>query len=222
MRDYIKAEWGLFKKNKAVIIGGFCGIFLLCLLLLFSGVGTAYYANTIAIVAYVVLLFFLIAWYLSPASHWVNRQKIVIPTEQIVLVHGESKRTYLKIRMLVFMVLYFGMVLVIAGMQLPAFLIGGTQYSLWRFGIEVVGFTAFAWSVLPVLYLLPSRWLFLGIPGWAGFCGGLAGGLLSMATRKTEQQGFEQLCVVAVAGVTLGALAMLYGWCKAIGEERKK
>lgn len=220
MKHYMKAEWELYKRNRANLILGLCGLFVFCLLLLFSGIGTTRYVVGVSIVGFVVFWFFLIGWYLSPASYWANRQKTVIPTEQVVLVHGENKRTYLKIRLVVLCVLYLAAVSVIAVMQIPAALIAGGRYSLWGFGLQVMASTALMFLNIAMLYLAPSRTYPITIPAWVGFCGGIAGGILAFCENKTKEEAFDKFLVMLLIAVPLGLASILYRWIRTIGEER--
>ena len=96
MNRYIKAEFELFKRQTGNLIGGGCLLFVFALLLLLSGVGGSLYCAYVTIIGYVAYLFFNLAFFLSPASHWINRKKVIITSEQMVLSLGESKRTYVK------------------------------------------------------------------------------------------------------------------------------
>lgn len=221
MKQYIIAEFELYKKNKVNIIIGFCGLFLYAMFLLFSGIGGMYYSATISIIGYMDVLFFLIPLYLSPASYWRNRQKVCIPSEQLLLTLGESKRTYIKIRILAFTVLYFSMLCLTAFMQIPAYLIAGEQYSLLYFGTEAAVVTAFTFFTLPVLFFVPHRFLTVGIPLWAGFCGGFAGGYLGEVSDFVDKREIIwQLIVIVAVTVTIGMVSMGYGYLKAIRDER--
>lgn len=223
MKQYIKAEWELYKKNTVIIIIALCVLFLFALLLLFSGVGGVYYSAVVSLVGYVVFLFFIMALYLSPASFWRNRQKVAIPSEQLLLTLGESKRTFVKIRLVAFFSLYLAMILLITIMQIPAYLIGREQYSLWYFGTEVVVLTALAFLSTLVLYIFPARWLPLAIPGWTGFCGGLAGSFLGDLHDLGEvEKIFSELCIFGGIAVIVGLSSMVYRYIKTIKEERGK
>ena len=220
MKQYIKAEFALMKKNRVTLVIGFFGFFVYLLLLLFSGFGVPYYVMGTSIVGYVVFLFFMITLYFSPASYWMGRQKIVIPTENIIRMLGESKRTYLKIRLLALAVMYFGMVSVIGVMQIPAALIAGSGYSLYVFGVELLAFTTLLCLNMAVMFIAPARSYMLVIPGWAGFCGGFVGGLMGIMGEKSMKQVCERMVVVtAVTGVFFG-IAVLYRYLKTVAEER--
>lgn len=223
MKEYIKAEWELCKKNTAIIIIALCVLFLFALLLLFSGVGGVYYSAMITFVGYMDFLFFIIALYLSPASFWRNRQKVAIPSEQLLLTLGESKRTYVKIRLLAFFSLYLAMILLVVIMQIPAYLIGRERYSFWCFVTEVVVLTVLAFLTTPVLYIFPARWLPLALPGWTGFCGGLAGGFLGdLHDLEEVEKTFGKFWMLGVIAGAVGLFSMAYRYIKTIKEERGK
>lgn len=221
MKQYIKAEWELYKKNTAIIIIAICVLFLFALLLLFSGVGGVFYSAVVSLVGYMDFLFFIMALYLSPASYWRNRQKVVIPSEQLLLTLGESKRTFVKIRLLAFFSLYFAMILLVAIMQIPAYFIGREQYSLWYFGTEVVVLTILAFLTTPVLYIFPARWLPFAFPGWIGFCGGFTGNFLGdLHDLEEVEKTFGKFWLLGVIVVTVGLFSMVYRYIKTIREER--
>ncbi|MBQ9766917.1 MAG: hypothetical protein IJW37_02270 [Lachnospiraceae bacterium] len=222
MKQYIKAEWELYKKNTVTLIMGFISLVVYAILLLFTGVGGAHYAAAVSLVGYVVFLFFFMMLYFSPASFWKNKSKVAIPTEQLLLTLGESKRTFVKIRILALFVGWFGMMLLIALFQIPAFLIAGEAYSLWYFGIELMAVTAFVFLTMPAFALLPHRVLNWALPGVCGFCGGLAGGLIGDAEDFEEaEEAFGMFAMVAIVGVALGLLCMLYRYVKTVRDERR-
>ena len=68
MKQYIKAEFELFKKQKGVLIGGGFILFLFAFLLLFSGVGNAFYCAAVTVLGCIAYVFFVVATFLSPAS----------------------------------------------------------------------------------------------------------------------------------------------------------
>ena len=76
MMQYLKAEFGLCRKNRMNFILGACSLFVYCLLLLFSGVGGVKYTASISLVGGVTVLLFVIPWFLSPASFFQNRKKL--------------------------------------------------------------------------------------------------------------------------------------------------
>ena len=222
MKHYIKAEWELYKKNTLTLIMGFVCLVVYAILLLFTGVGGAHYAAAISLLGYVVFLFFYMALYFSPASFFRNKSKVVIPTEQLVLTLGESKRLFLKIRFWALFIEWFGMMLLIALFQIQAFWIAGEAYSLWYFGIEAVAVTGFAFLTMPAFTLLPHRVLNWALPGVSGFCGGLAGGLIGDAEDFEEaEKAFGMFAMVAMVGVVLGLLCMLYRYIKTVRDERR-
>jgi len=222
MKHFIKAEWELYKKNTAFLIMGLVGLFIYGILLLFTGVGGAHYAAAISLFGYMVFLFFFLPLYFSPASHWKNKAKVVIPMEQLLLTLGESKRMFVKIRMFAFGAEYIGLLLVIALMQLPAFLIAGEKYSLWFFGIEVITLTFFAFLTLPAFLLLPYRGLNWVLPLFCGFGGGFGGGLIGDTEEfKGAEEVFGTFAAVAIVGVVIGFICMLLGYLKALRQERR-
>ena len=220
MKQYIRAELELYKKNRINVIMGLCGLFLYAMLLLFSGIGGTAYCAAISIIGFVDVLFFLIPLYLSPASYWRNRQKICISSEQFLLVLGESKRTYVKVRIAGFAAIYLMVTGITAVMQIPAYLIAGEQYSVYGFGIEIVLVTAFTFLSLPVLCFVQARFLTVAIPLWSGFCGGFAGGFLGEIADKDSKEEFQTFLIFMIVTVTIGILSMGYRYWKTIREER--
>lgn len=221
MKQYIRAELELYKKNRINVIMGLCGLFLYALLLLFSGIGGSSYCAAISIIGFVDVLLFLIPLYLSPASYWRNRQKVCISSEQFILILGESKRTYVKVRIAGFAAIYLMVTGITAFMQIPAYLIAGEQYSVYGFGIEIVLVTAFAFLSLPVLCLVQARFLSVAIPLWSGFCGGFAGGFLGTADAvESSKEEFRTYLIFMIVTVSIGILSMGYRYWKTIREER--
>lgn len=222
MIQYLKAEFGLCKKNRANFIIGACLLFVYCLLLLFSGVGGVKYAASISVFGFVTVWFFLIPWFLSPASYFQNRKKIVVSAEHMALMLGESKRIFIKTKVLICVGHCVLMAGIIALMQIPAYFIGGEKYSLLVFGTELVTVLGFSFISMMILFLCPGQRLVLGIPFWCGFCGGLAGGLLGDMRDFTDNEDvFQMFAAVAVAGVAVFCLAVLYRYIKTICEERR-
>lgn len=219
MKQYIRAELAIHKKNGRNPIFAFSGLAVFVLLLLFTGVGEAGYCVAVTLVGGIDFLFFMLVWYLSPAFVWRNKQKVCVPTEQLLLTLGESKRTYVKIRIFVFFVLYFGMLLLIALMQLPAFLLAGEKYTILYFGIEVVGVTAFLFWMAAILFFISRQWLILAVQAGAGFGGGFMSSMME-DFGETKQEDFRKLCVYAAVAVTVGLLGMGYRYLKTIREER--
>lgn len=219
MKQYIRAELAIHKKNGRNPVFAFSGLAVFVLLLLFTGVGGAGYCVVVTLVGGIDFMFFMTVWYLSPAFVWRNKQKVCVPTEQLLLTLGEDKRTYVKIRIFVFFVLYFGMQLLIALMQLPAFLLAGEKYTILYFGIEAVGFTAFSFLMAAILFFVPSQWLVLAVPAGAGFGGGFMSSMME-DFGETKQEDFRMLCVYAVVAVAVGLLSMAYRYLKTIREER--
>lgn len=220
MKHYIKAEFELFKKQFGCLIGGACVLVLFAILLLFSGIGGAFYCAAITVVGCIGYLFFVVAIFMSPASHWENRRKILITAEQLVLTLGESKRTYFKIRVLACGVFYLGIVGIIAVMQIPAALIARDFYSIWGFALEVMIFTAVVFLGFVVLFLLPSRAYAYSIIGWSGMVGGFAGGYFGLFSEGTKAEAVESFFVKMLVCVVIGVLAVLCRWILILREER--
>ena len=220
MNRYIKAEFELFKKQKGNLIGGSVLLFVFALLLLFSGVGSTLYCAYVTLVGYVAYMFFNLAFFLSPASHWINRKKVVITSEQMVLTLGESKRTYVKNKLFFYLAGYLIMLLLIAVMQIPAALIAGEAYSIWGFFLEVIIFTAVMFMSFFVLFVVPTNAFLLTIPGWCGFCGGFVGGYFGVMEGLTKEETFDRFLITAVIGVAVGVLSVTYRYVRTIAEER--
>lgn len=220
MNQYIKAEFELFKRQKGNLIGGFCLLFVFALLLLFSGVGNSQYCASVMIVGYVAYMFFNLAFFLSPASHWQNRKKVIITTEQLVLTLGESKRTYVKNKIFFYMAQYLVMFFLIAVMQIPAALIAGEKYSLWGFFLEVAVFTAVVFMSFFVLFVVPARAYLIAVPGWCGFCGGFVGGYFSVLAELPKDEAFDRFLWKALVGIAVGVLSVVYRYIRTVIEER--
>jgi len=220
MKQYIKAEFELFKKQFGCLIGGACVLVLFAILLLFSGIGGAFYCAAITVVGCIGYLFFVVAIFMSPASHWENRRKILITAEQLVLTLGESKRTYFKIRVLACGVFYLGIVGIIAVMQIPAALIARDFYSLWGFALEVMIFTAVVFLGFVVLFLLPSRAYAYSIIGWSGMVGGFVSSYFGVFAVGTKAQAVDRFWVKMLVCVVIGLLVVLYRWIRILVEER--
>lgn len=221
MNQYRKAEFELFKKQRGNLISGFFLLFVFALLLLFSGVGNSQYCAAATLVGYVAYLFFNLAFFLSPASHWQNRKKVIITTEQLVLTLGESKRTYVKNKIFFYGVQYLGMVALIAVMQIPAALIAGETYSLWGFFLEVEVLTSAVFMSFFVTFVIPSRAFLLSIPGWTGFCGGFVGGYFSRFAEVTKEEAFDRFLWKAVLGIAVGVFSVIFRYVLTIVEERR-
>ena len=220
MNRYMRAEFELFKKQKGNLIGGGVLTFVFALLLLLSGVGNTLYCAYVTLVGYVAYIFFNLAFFLSPASHWINRKKVVITSEQMVLTLGESKRTYVKNKLFFYLAEYLMMLLLIAVMQIPAALIAGDAYSAWGFFLEVMIFTALAFMSFFVLFVVPAKAFLLAIPGWCGFCGGFVGGYFGVMEGLTKEEAFDRFFIKAVIGVAVGVLSVTYRYVRTIIEER--
>lgn len=222
MIPYLKAEFGLCKKNRANFILGACGLFVYCLLLLFSGVGGVKYVALISLFGWIDLLFFLIPWFVSPISYLFNRKKICVSSEHMALMLGESKRTFLKIRILVCVASWLLLLCVIAVMQIPAYLIAREQYSFFIFGTEVMAVTGFTFLSVIALFLCPGHQLMLGVPMWSGFCGGIAGAQISGVAGVPEKTVFQQFAVIAIIGTVVCVVSVAYRYRKTIWEERRR
>ena len=220
MNRYIKAEFELFKKQRGNFILGLCMLFVFVLLLLFSGVGNSQYCAMVSIVGYLTYLIFSIAFFLSPASYWKNRKKVLVTTEQMVLALGESKRTYVKNKLFFCMVLYFGMLLLMAVMQIPAALIAGAEYSFWSYCLEALVFTSVVFLSFFMLFVIQAKGLFVAIPGWCGFCGGFVGGYFSVFAELEKEKAFEYFLLKAVIGIVIGILSIVYRYIRTVAEER--
>lgn len=222
MIQFLKTEFCICRKNRVNYIIGVCSLFLYCMLLLFSGVGGVKYAASISIFGFITIWFFLIPWFLSPASYFQNRKKIVVSSEHMALMLGVSKRTFVKTRIVVCVGHCVLMAGVIALMQLPAFLIGGERYFLLNFATGVVTVVGFSFLSMVVLFVCPSHRLVLGIPIWCGFCGGIAGGLLGdMQGFVDRTDVFDLFAAVAVIGTLVFILAVLYRYIRTVCEERR-
>lgn len=222
MKQYLKAEFALCKKNRANFIIGACALFVYCLLLLFSGVGGVSYAASISLVGFVTVLFFMIPWFLSASSFFQNRKKICVSAEHMALMLGESKRMFVKTKIVVCIGHCLLMLGVIAVMQIPACLIAGEDYTLLVFGTEVMAVLGFSLLSMAVLFVCPSHRLALGIPFWCGFCGGLAGGTLSNVHEFTDKSDALDMYIgIAIAGGIVFTLAVLYRYIKTVREERR-
>lgn len=222
MIRYLKAEFGLCRKNRANFFIGAVLMFVYCMLLMFSGVGGIKYAASISLFGFVVVAFFLIPWFFSPAAFFHNRKKICVSAEHMALMLGESKRTFVKTKILVCILHCVAMVGIIAVMQIPAYLIAGGQYSLSVFVVAVTAVVGFSFLSMVILFLSPSHRLTVAFPVWSGFCGGIAGSILG------DMQDFEDANEVmslfeglAVVGTLAFLLAVLYRYIKSVCEEKK-
>ena len=220
MKQYIKAEFELFKKQFGCLIGGACLLVLFAILLLFSGIGGAFYCAAVTVVGCIGYLFFVVAIFMSPASHWENRRKILITAEQLVLTLGESKRTYFKIRLMACGVFYLGIVGIIAAMQIPAALIARDFYSLWGFCLEVIIFTAVVFLGFVVMFLLPSRAFAYSVMGWSGMVGGFVGGYFGVFSEGTKAEAVDRFFVKMLVCIAIGVLAVVCRGILILREER--
>lgn len=222
MIPYLKAEFGLCRKNTGSFILGICVLFAYCLMLLFSGVGGVRYAASISLFGFVDVIFFLIPWFCSPASFFQNRKKIAVSTEHMALMLGESKRTFVKTKIVICVLHCVLMVCVITIMQIPAYLIAGEQYSPMVYWTELVAVVGFSLLCMVILFLCPSHRLTIGLPLWSGFCGGTAASVLGDLKDMSEDMDvFRVLVVIAIVGSVSFALAVLYRYIKTVCEERR-
>ena len=222
MIQYLKAEFGLCRKNRTNFIIGACLLFVYCLLLLFSGIGGVKYAASISLVGFVVVMFFLIPWFFSPASFFQNRKKICVSTEHMALMLGESKRTFVKTKIVICVLHCVFIVCVIALMQIPACLIAGEKYSLWVFSTAVTAVVGFSLLCMVILFLCPSHRLAIAFPTWSGFCGGIIGGILGDMQDFSDVKEVVNLFEgIAVIGGGAFLMAVLYRYIKTVCEERR-
>lgn len=224
MKQYIKAEFELYKKNYGIIIGGAVILFIYLLLLLFSGVGGTNFGTGITLVGFLAMLFFYMILYFSPVSFIQNRQKVTISAEQILLCLGESKRVFIKIRLLAFFVFLGAILAITAVMQLPAYLIAGEQYSLLVFGIQELQLFAFCMLFLPFSILLPSKNLTLTFSCCAGFCGGIFGGMLgeSVGSKDGLTDMLIEYAILAAVAVIFSVISIVWRFARLSREERGK
>lgn len=222
MIRYLKAEFGLCRKNRANFIIGAVLLFVYCLLLMFSGVGGVKYAASVSLVGFVVIAFFIIPWFFSPAAFFQNRKKICVSAEHMALMLGESKRTFVKTKFLICVLHCVAMVVIIAVMQIPAYLIAGEGYSLPVFWVECTAVLGFSLLSMVVLFLSPGHRLTLMFPVWSGFCGGLAGGILGdMHEIEDVNQVIHMFDGIAIIGGAAFLMAVLYRYIKTVREERR-
>jgi len=222
MIPYLKAEFGLCRKNRANFIIGVCLLFVYCLLLMFSGVGGVKYTASVSLIGFIVVAFFLIPWFFSPASFFQNRKKICVSSEHMALMLGESKRTFVKTKIIVCVLHCVAIACVISVMQIPAYLIAGEAYSLSVLVVAVTTVVGFSFLCMAILFVCPSHRLTIGFPAWSGFCGGLAGNFLSdMQDFKEVKEVVNLYGGVAVIGSVAFFLAVAYCYFKTICEERR-
>lgn len=222
MIQYLKAEFQICRKNMGSFILGACVLFVYCLLLLLSGIGGIKYAATISLIGFVDVIFFLIPWILSPAAFFQNRKKIYVSAEHMALMLGESKRTFVKTKILICVLHCALMVCVITIMQIPAYLIAREQYSLLVFWTEVVAVLGFSLLCMVILFLCPGHRLTIGLPLWSGVCGGIGGGILGDLKDISEDGDvFRLFAAIAIVGSVAFVLAVLYRYIKTVCEERR-
>ena len=222
MMRYLKAEFGLCRKNRANFIIGVSLLFVYCLLLMFTGVGGVKYTASVSLIGFIVVAFFLIPWFFSPASFFQNRKKICVSSEHMALMLGESKRTFVKTKIIVCILHCVAIACVIAIMQIPAYLIAGKAYSMSVFVVAVTTVVGFSFLCLAILFVCPSHRLTIGFPVWSGFCGGLAGNFLGDIQDFKEVNEVVNLYEgVALIGSVVFFLAVVYCYLKTVCEERR-
>ena len=222
MISYLKAEFGLCRKNMGSYILSICVLFAYCLMLLFSGVGGMRYASSISLFGFVDVIFFLIPWFCSPASFFQNRKKIAVSAEHMALMLGESKRTFVKTKIVICVLHCILMACVITLMQIPAYLIAGEQYSLMVYWTELMAVLGFSFLCMVILFLCPGHRLTIGLPIWAGFCGGTAASVLGdLQDMSEEEDAFRMLVIIAIVGSVSFVLSVLYRYIKTLCEERR-
>lgn len=142
--------------------------------------------------------------------------------EQMVLMLGESKRTFVKIRILLCVLHCLAMMGMIAVMQIPAYLIAGEQYSLLVFETEVLAVLGFSLLAMSILFLCSGRRLIIGLPFWSGLCGGIAGSILGDVQEFTNADDVLNLYIgVAIIGCIVFVFSVLYRYFKTVCEERR-
>lgn len=219
MRQYIKAEWELYKKSYCRLIAGGVTVFLYGLLLLFSGIMGLDYIVVSAIVGIIALIFFMVPMYFSPVQFLQNRKKQQVAVEQLVLALGESKRIFLQIRLLGWGVLLSGIVLFTTVMQVPALLIAGGSYRPSNFAIEICVLLAFFFSSLIPPCLVSSRNLLLVWSAWIGFQCGIMAGYFSDGGVEEENQVLV-LTVWVLFWFVIAAASFLFRYFRTVREER--
>ena len=114
------------------------------------------------------------------------------------------------------------MMCVITFMQIPAYLIAGEQYSLMVYWTEIVAVLGFSFLCMVILFLCPSHRITLGLPLWAGFCGGIIGSILGDLKDVSEDLDVLLMFVgIAFFGSLAFALAVLYRYIKTVWEEHR-
>lgn len=219
MKQYIKAEWELYKKNYYLLIAGGAAVFLYGLFLMFSGIMEQIHVAVSAMIGIIALLFFLIPMYFSPVHFLQNRKKQNVAAEKMVLALGESKRIFLQVRLLGWGVLYFGIVLFTAVMQLPALLIARGSYRLSGFAIELCVLSAFFFASLIPPCLVSCRSLLKVWSVWIGVQCGILGGYFSDGGVEEESM-VRVLAVWALFWFVIAAVSFLFRYCRTVREER--
>lgn len=217
MRQYIRAEWGLYRQNRIKMIVGGAFLFLYGLLLLFAGIMEESYIAIASMAGNIALLWFLVPLYFVPLEFWKSWRKKGLSTEQLVLMLGESKRIFLLVRLCAWGVLYFGMLLFTAVMQLPAALIARGSYGISCFAIEVSLFSMFFFSILIPPCIIHFRYLTFV---WSVFIGFQAGMMSGYFEGDGEESLLPEVAVLAVFWFVLAADAFLFRYFRTIRQER--
>lgn len=217
MRQYIRAEWGLYRQNRMKLIVGGAFLFLYGLLLLFAGIMEEHHIAIATMAGYIAIVCFLFPLYFAPVEFWISRRKQRLSTEQLVLMLGESKRIFLLIRLCAWVVLYFGMLLFIAVIQLPAALIARGSYGISCFAIEVSLFSMFFFSILIPLCIVQFRYLLFI---WSSFIGFQAGIMIGYFDGDGEESLLPKAAVLAAFWFVLAAAAFLFRYFRTIRQER--
>lgn len=221
MKQYMKAEWELYKKHRGKLITGVCLLPFYMFSLIFTGIIGPDCFIFCTLLGTSMLIAFLTPMYFFPRERLWNRRGCVT-MEQVVLTLGESKRVFLQIRLLAWGILILGMVLFSAVMQIPALLIAGKQYSFFYFLIEIFNILTLFFALLIPICLLPYRYLFLGMSPWVGFCFGIETSvLMSMAEEGIqEKERAYGAAVLALIFFILAGCAFLFRYIRTIREER--
>lgn len=224
MRQYIRAEWGLYRQNRIKMIVGGAFLFLYGLLLLFAGIMGESYIAISTMAGNVAIVCFLFPMYFAPVEFWRSRKKQRLSTEQLVLMLGESKRIFLLIRLCAWVVLYFGILLFTAVIQLPAALIARESYGISCFAIEVSLFSAFFFSILIPPCIIQFRYLLFIWSGFIGFQAGIMIGYFDGKIMYFDGDGEESLlpevAVLAVFWFVLAVAAFLFRYFRTIRQEQ--
>lgn len=217
MRQYIRAEWGLYRQNRVKLFVGSAFLVLYGLLLMFAGVMEDYHIAIATMAVDAAVVAFLFPLYFIPVEFWKSRRSKGLTMEQLLLMLGESKRIFLLIRLLAWIALYFGILLFTAVLQLPAALIAGESYGISCFAIEVSFFSMFFFSILIPPCIIHFRYLtFI----WSGFIGFQIGMMAGYFEEGGEENLLPEAAVLAVFWFILAAAAFLFRYFRTIRQER--